>query len=166
MARKKLNKILAWALSATIAVSPVNFAWASEAADMFSDNSENVGTVEDEQNEEELDSFTEQNPAEVFSAGDGSDDSDSSGSKKNNSKMFGSFSVKNGEGFIFAPEEEATYCISTDNEEDSITVWNPALPESSVSTGNFYTIKTAPGILTKYIYVMRARKQDLILILK
>ena len=49
---------------------------------MFSDNSENVGTVEDEQNEEELDSFTEQNPAEVFSAGDGSDDSDSSGSRK------------------------------------------------------------------------------------
>lgn len=144
MARKKLNKILAWALSATIAVSPVNFAWASEAADMFSDNSENVGTVEDEQNEEELDSFTEQNPAEVFSAGDGSDDSDSSGSRKI-FKNVGSFSVKNGEGFIFAPEEEATYCISTDNEEDSITVWNPALPESSVSTGNFYTIKTAPG---------------------
>lgn len=144
MARKKLNKILAWALSVTIAVSPANFAWASEAADMFSDNSENVGTVEDEQNEEELDSFTEQNPAEVFSAGDGSDNSDSSDSRKI-FKNVGSFSVKDGQKFIFAPEEEATYCISTDNEEDSITVWNPALPESSVSTGNFYTIKTAPG---------------------
>ena len=63
--------------------------------------------ISQDKTEEELDSFTEQNPAEVFSAGDGSDDNDSSDSRKIFKKV-GSFSVKDGEEFIFAPEEEAT----------------------------------------------------------
>ena len=46
MARKKLRKVLAWTLAATIAVSPVNMTWASESADLFSDSSENVESVE------------------------------------------------------------------------------------------------------------------------
>ena len=46
MARKKLNKILAWTLAATMAVSPVNLTWASESTDLFSDSSENAESVE------------------------------------------------------------------------------------------------------------------------
>ena len=35
MARKKLRKVLAWTLAATMAISPVNITWASESADLY-----------------------------------------------------------------------------------------------------------------------------------
>lgn len=67
MARKKLNKILAWTLAATMAVSPVNLTWASESTDLFSDSSENAESVEASVGED--DSLQQEEQGTIVSAG-------------------------------------------------------------------------------------------------
>lgn len=156
MAKKKLSKVLAWTLAAAMAVSPVNLTWASESADMFSDNSENTESVEmsaDEtdslqQNEQDTqsivsageeneDSFTSEDSEEVFSAGEQT--SNVSGEKPITGAD--TFTVKSEETFVFAPTEEATYRIST-NQNYNLNI---RFSESYVMhTGNYYTIKTGP----------------------
>lgn len=101
MARKKLSKVLAWTLAAIMAVSPVNMTWASESADLFSDNSENAESAEmpadetDSPQQEEQDtrlvvsdgeenenSLTAEDLEEVFSAGEQASNVDASDPKK------------------------------------------------------------------------------------
>ena len=111
MARKKLSKVLAWTLVAAMAVSPVNLTWASESADMFSDNSENTESVEmsaDEtdslqQNEQdtqsivsanEEDTFTVEDAVDVFSAGDASGEGEESEGEKQKLTDVGTLTVK------------------------------------------------------------------------
>lgn len=162
MARKKLRKVLAWTLAATIAVSPVNMTWASESADLFSDSSENVESVEipadetdsqqgevDTQSivssgEEDEDAFIAEDPVDVFSAGDESE---------SNEKLLGETKTITGEEeltvsayeqFIFKPEEAATYCISTN--KDSALVNIKLLPTSGTEPyKGSCTLKTTSG---------------------
>ena len=136
MAKKKLSKVLAWTLAAAMAVSPVNLTWASESADMFSDNSENTESVEmsaDEtdslqQNEQDTqsivsvgeeneDSFTSEDSEEVFSAGEQTNGVEENSLKEQIMDGVGTYIVEAGRNLIFAPTEEATYRISTENEK-------------------------------------------------
>lgn len=153
MARKKLSKVLAWTLAATMAISPVNITWASESADLFSDSSENVESVEipadetdsqqgevDTQSivssgEEDEDTFIAEDPVDVFSAGDESDDGNDS---KKTITGAGTLVVKTNEEFNFIPKEAATYYISVDNEDDRIKI------NGSFGYGE-YAIKTKSG---------------------
>ena len=162
MARKKLSKVLAWTLAATMAISPVNVTWASESADLFSDSSENVESVEipadetdsqqgevDTQSivssgEEDEDTFIAEDPVDVFSAGDESE---------SNEKLLGETKTITGEGeltvnayeqFIFKPEEVATYRISTN--KDSALVNIKLLPTSGTEPyKGSCTLKTTSG---------------------
>ena len=162
MARKKLSKVLAWTLAATMAISPVNVTWASESADLFSDSSENVESVEipadetdsqqgevDTQSivssgEEDEDTFIAEDPVDVFSAGDESE---------SNEKLLGETKTITGEGeltvsayeqFIFKPEEAATYRISTN--KDSALVNIKLLPTSGTEPyKGSCTLKTTSG---------------------
>ena len=162
MARKKLRKVLAWTLAATMAISPVNITWASESADLFSDSSENVESVEipadetdsqqgevDTQSivssgEEDEDAFIAEDPVDVFSAGDESE---------SNEKLLGETKTITGEGeltvsayeqFIFKPEEAATYRISTN--KDSALVNIKLLPTSGTEPyKGSCTLKTTSG---------------------
>ncbi len=160
MARKKLSKVLAWTLAAAMAVSPVNLTWASESADLFSDNSENTESVEmsaDEtdslqQNEQdtqaivsanEEDTFTAEDAVDVFSAGDASGEGEESEGEKQILTDVGTLTVKAYEEFIFAPERNATYRISTDNKEDGIEIMVSST--HGLGTCNYYTMKTGPG---------------------
>lgn len=160
MARKKLSKVLAWTLVAAMAVSPVNLTWASESADMFSDNSENTESVEmsaDEtdslqQNEQdtqsivsanEEDTFTAEDAVDVFSAGDASGEGEESEGEKQKLTDVGTLTVKAYEEFIFAPERNATYRISTDNKEDGIEIMVPST--HGLGTCNYHTMKAGPG---------------------
>ena len=140
MARKKLRKVLAWTLAATIAVSPVNMTWASESADLFSDSSENIESVERaadktdslQQEEadtqpivsggEEEDTFTMEDSVEVFSAGDESDGNEKSSDEAQIITGEGEFTVNANEAFIFQPKKEATYCISTNKDNAFVNI--------------------------------------------
>lgn len=170
MARKKLNKILAWTLAATMAVSPVNLTWASESTDLFSDSSENAESVEasvgeddsSQQEEqgtivsagEENDSpFIAEDSAEAFSAGENSDNVDTSGVLRITEE--GTFDVKTGEQFIFAPEEAATYRIST-GKDYSIDI-EPS-ESRNVIDDTYYTIKTEAG--HAYPFYVKADTDD------
>ena len=160
MAKKKLSKVLAWTLAAAMAVSPVNLTWASESADMFSDNSENTESVEmsaDEtdslqQNEQdtqsivsanEEDTFTAEDAVDVFSAGDASGEGEEAEGEKQIITDVGTLTVKAYEEFIFAPKRNATYRISTDNKEDGIEIMVSST--HGLGTCNYYTMKTGPG---------------------
>lgn len=170
MARKKLNKILAWTLAATMAVSPVNLTWASESTDLFSDSSENAESVEASVGEddslqqeeqgtivsagEENDSpFIAEDSAEAFSAGENSDNVDTSGVLRITEE--GTFDVKTGEQFIFAPEEAATYRIST-GKDYSIDI-EPS-ESRNVIDDTYYTIKTEAG--HAYPFYVKADTDD------
>ena len=159
MARKKLSKVLAWTLAAIMAVSPVNMTWASESADLFSDNSENAESAEmpadetDSPQQEEQDtrlvvsdgeenenSLTAEDLEEVFSAGEQASNVDASDPKIIKGEE--NFNVRSNETFIFKPTTEATYRIST-NENYNLDI---RFSESySMTTENYYTMKTGPG---------------------
>ena len=162
MARKKLSKVLAWTLAAAMAVSPVNLTWASESADMFSDNSENTESVEmsaDEtdslqQNEQDTqsivsvgeeneDSFTSEDSEEVFSAGEQTNGVEENSLKEQIMDGVGTYIVEAGRNLIFAPTEEATYRISTENENDTFVMMLGA--KYGVQANGYYTIKTGNG---------------------
>lgn len=172
MARKKLSKVLAWTLVAAMAVSPVNLTWASESADMFSDNSENTESVEmsaDEtdslqQNEQDTqaivsageeneDSFTSEDSEEVFSAGEQT--SNVSGEKTITGED--TFFVKSEETFVFAPTENATYRISTDQNYNLDIKFSE---NNGMYTENYYTIKTGPEH-SYTIYVVADTDRDI-----
>ena len=163
MAKKKLSKVLAWTLAAAMAVSPVNLTWASESADLFSDNSGNTESVEmseDEtdslqQNEQDTqsivsageeneDSFTSEDSEEVFSAGE-----QTNGVEENSPKgqkimdEVGTYTVEAGTNLIFAPTEEATYRISTEKENDTFVMMLG--DRYGVQANGYYTIKTGNG---------------------
>ena len=154
MARKKLRKVLAWTLAATIAVIPVNMTWASESADLFSDSSENIESVEMaadktdslQQEEadtqpivsggEEEDTFTMEDSVEVFSAGDESDGNEKSSDEAQ------IITVNANEAFIFQPKKEATYCISTNKDNAFVNI--KISPTSGVESYSGYcTLKTS-----------------------
>ncbi len=160
MARKKLRKVLAWTLAATIAVSPVNMTWASESADLFSDSSENIESVEMaadktdslQQEEadtqpivsggEEEDTFTMEDSVEVFSAGDESDGNEKSSDEAQIITGEGEFTVNANEAFIFQPKKEATYCISTNKDNAFVNI--KISPTSGVESYSGYcTLKTS-----------------------
>ena len=162
MAKKKLSKVLAWTLAAAMAVSPVNLTWASESADMFSDNSENTESVEmsaDEtdslqQNEQDTqsivsvgeeneDSFTSEDSEEVFSAGEQTNGVEENSLKEQIMDGVGTYIVEAGRNLIFAPTEEATYRISTENENDTFVMMLGA--KYGVQANGYYTIKTGNG---------------------
>ena len=162
MARKKLSKVLAWTLAAAMAVSPVNLTWASESADMFSDNSENTESVEmsaDEtdslqQNEQDTqsivsvgeeneDSFTSEDSEEVFSAGEQTNGVEENSLKEQIMDGVGTYIVEAGRNLIFAPTEEATYRISTENENNTFVMMLGA--KYGVQANGYYTIKTGNG---------------------
>lgn len=162
MAKKKLSKVLAWTLAAAMAVSPVNLTWASESADMFSDNSENTESVEmsaDEtdslqQNEQDTqsivsvgeeneDSFTSEDSEEVFSAGEQTNGVEENSLKEQIMDGVGTYIVEAGRNLIFAPTEEATYRISTENENDTFVMMLGA--KYGVQANGYYTIKTGKG---------------------
>lgn len=162
MARKKLSKVLAWTLVAAMAVSPVNLTWASESADMFSDNSENTESVEmsaDEtdslqQNEQDTqaivsageeneDSFTSEDSEEVFSAGEQTNGVEENSLKGQIMDKEGTYTVEAGTNLIFAPTEEATYRISTENENDTFVMMFG--DRHGVQANGYYTIKTGNG---------------------
>ncbi len=175
MARKKLSKVLAWTLAAAMAVSPVNLTWASESADLFSDNSENTESVEmsaDEtdslqQNEQdtqaivsanEEDTFTAEDAVDVFSAGDASGEGEESEGEKQILTDVGTLTVKAYEEFIFAPERNATYRISTDNKEDGIEIMVPSTHDPG--TCNYHTMKAGPGH-SYHIYIESESEGDI-----
>ena len=160
MARKKLRKVLAWTLAATIAVIPVNMTWASESADLFSDSSENIESVEMaadktdslQQEEadtqpivsggEEEDTFTMEDSVEVFSAGDESDGNEKSSDEAQIITGEGEFTVNANEAFIFQPKKEATYCISTNKDNAFVNI--KISPTSGVESYSGYcTLKTS-----------------------
>ena len=160
MARKKLRKVLAWTLAATITVSPVNMTWASESADLFSDSSENIESVEMaadktdslQQEEadtqpivsggEEEDTFTMEDSVEVFSAGDESDGNEKSSDEAQIITGEGEFTVNANEAFIFQPKKEATYCISTNKDNAFVNI--KISPTSGVESYSGYcTLKTS-----------------------
>ena len=162
MAKKKLSKVLAWTLAAAMAVNPVNLTWASESADMFSDNSENTESVEmsaDEtdslqQNEQDTqsivsvgeeneDSFTSEDSEEVFSAGEQTNGVEENSLKGQIMDKEGTYTVEAGTNLIFAPTEEATYRISTENENDTFVMMLGA--KYGVQANGYYTIKTGNG---------------------
>ena len=162
MARKKLSKVLAWTLAAAMAVSPVNLTWASESADLFSDNSGNTESVEmsaDEtdslqQNEQDTqsivsageeneDSFTSEDSEEVFSAGEQTNGVEENSLKEQIMDGVGTYSVEAGRNLIFAPTEEDTYRISTENENDTFVMMLGA--KYGVQANGYYTIKTGNG---------------------
>lgn len=166
MAKKKLSKALAWALTAAMAVNPGNLIWASEtnSAEAFTDNSENVepsaeettseiqnelaapATVSDElQTATEGNDFTDVNPVEVFSAGNESEDGEyEDETPPGEIKTFTgpeTFQVKENEIFNFIPAKEATYRVSTNKGNLHITF--PA--NTGLLTGNYYTFKATAG---------------------
>lgn len=163
MARKKLSKVLAWTLAAAMAVSPVNMTWASESADLFSDNSENTEAAEtsadetdplqqeekdtqpivsaDEETDE--DSFTSEDSVDVFSAGDESDGIKVNSFEQKIMDGVGTYTVEDGTDLIFAPTEEATYRISTENENDTFVVMYSR--KRGVQANGYYTIKAGNG---------------------
>lgn len=160
MARKKLSKVLAWTLAAAMAVSPVNMTWASESADLFSDNSENTETAEtpadeidslqqdiqssvsaDEEADE--DSFTSEDSADVFSAGEESDGIKANSFEQQIMDGVGTYTVEAGTDLIFAPTEEATYRISTENENDTFVIMLGA--RYGAQAIGYYTIKVGNG---------------------
>lgn len=162
MARKKLSKVLAWTLAAAMAVSPVNLTWASESADLFSDNSENTESVEmsaDEtdslqQNEQDTqaivsageeneDSFTSEDSEEVFSAGEQTNGVEENSLKGQIMDKEGTYTVEAGTNLIFAPTEEATYRISTEKENDTFVMMLG--DRYGVQANGYYTIKTGNG---------------------
>ena len=162
MAKKKLSKVLAWTLAAAMAVSPVNLTWASESADLFSDNSGNTESVEmsaDEtdslqQNEQDTqsivsageeneDSFTSEDSEEVFSAGEQTNGVEENSLKEQIMDGVGTYSVEAGRNLIFAPTEEDTYRISTENENDTFVMMLGA--KYGVQANGYYTIKTGNG---------------------
>ena len=162
MAKKKLSKVLAWTLAAAMAVSPVNLTWASESADLFSDNSGNTESVEmsaDEtdslqQNEQDTqsivsageeneDSFTSEDSEEVFSAGEQTNGVEENSLKEQIMDGVGTYIVEAGRNLIFAPTEEATYRISTENENDTFVMMLGA--KYGVQANGYYTIKTGNG---------------------
>ncbi len=162
MAKKKLSKVLAWTLAAAMAVSPVNLTWASESADLFSDNSGNTESVEmsaDEtdslqQNEQDTqsivsageeneDSFTSEDSEEVFSAGEQTNGVEENSRQEQIMDGEGTYTVEDGKNLIFAPKEKATYRISTENENDTFVMMFGA--RYGVQANGYYTIKTGNG---------------------
>lgn len=162
MVRKKLSKVLAWTLAASMAVSPVNMTWASESADLFSDSSENVESVEmpvdeiDSQqeevdtqsivssDEEDEDTFIAEDPVDVFSAGDGSEGNEKLPGETKTITGEGELTVSAYEQFIFKPEEAATYCISTNKDNALVNI--KLLPTSGTEAyKDFCTLKTTSG---------------------
>lgn len=162
MAKKKLSKVLAWTLAAAMAVSPVNLTWASESADLFSDNSENTESVEmsaDEtdslqQNEQDTqpivsageengDSFMSEDSEEVFSAGEQTNGVEENSLKGQIMDKEGTYTVEAGTNLIFAPTEEATYRISTEKENDTFVMMFG--DRHGVQANGYYTIKTGNG---------------------